>query len=494
MGKLGRLGNSLFQIAAITGIAKRLQREVQFPEWKYEPYFKNHLPHYNLPNPDTVNERQYHYDEDFINNLPDNVNLRGYFQSEKYWKDYEAEIRKLFEFNDAFKEKIKQRFTSALSGKTLAISVRRGDFVDNNNYYQIPVDYYLQAYYKYFGSDYNVIIFSDDMRYCKLHFSCLPNVYFAEGSDIDQLCLMSMCENHIVSNSTFSWWGAYLSGSKNVIRPIMVFGPSQPLDDSDYWINEWKVYEPVKYDLTNTTFIIPVFNDHRDRRHNLLLTVAFLLKHFNTNIIIGEQGGRAFEYFNDYSGVKYVQFTYEQWHRTKMINDMCKMAKTPITVNWDCDNMIAPAQIIEAVKAIEKGADIAYPFDGNVYRVHRHVFPQVAKTLDVDSIDLSKCRHTAHSSVGHCLLMNNKSFLKAGGENEKFISWGPEDSERYDRFNTLGLKVVRIKGAVFHMDHYVGPTSSGRHEHFRNNIREHNKVKEMKKAELEQYISTWHNE
>lgn len=490
LGKNGRFGNQLFQIASVLGIAKKYNTPAIFPDWPYSIYFKSEFPKGKIEG-QLIHERTYNYDDEILNvyDLTNNYNLRGFYQSAKYW--IEEDIRKQFEFHDHFKEQVIKRYSEALSGKTLAISVRRGDFVGNDNYFQISINYYLQAYYKYFGSDYNVIIFSDDMRYCKMHFSCLPNVYFAEGTDIEQLCLMSMCENFIISNSTFSWWGAYLSGSKNVIRPVKVFGPRQPLDDSDYWLKEWKVFEPVKYDLTNTTFVIPVYFDHRDRKHNLLLNVAFLLHHFDTNIIIGEQGGREFEFMSEYN-IKYVQFTYEQWHRTKMINEMVKMSKTPFSVNWDCDNMIAPAQIIEAVKALESGADIVYPFDGNIYRVYRYMFPEVAKTLDISSIDMSKCNHTGYSSVGHVVLMNSKRFLEAGGENEKFISWGPEDSERYDRFNTLELKVKRIKGPVFHMDHYIGNTSSGRHPYFRRNIDEHNKIKAMKKPELENYIKTWH--
>lgn len=491
LGKLGNLGNQLFEIASCIGIANKKSTAAVFPEWKYSQYFKNELPAGTPDNCIQFKEKHYHYAELSINPA-NNYNLHGYFQSEKYWKHCEAEIRKQFEFNEDFKERIKQKFAPALNGKTLAISVRRGDFVDNHNYYQVPLSYYLNAYYEFFGSSYNVIIFSDDMRYCRLHFSALPNVYFADGADIEQLCLMSMCENHILSNSTFSWWGAYLSGNKNVVRPVKSLGPLQPFNEGDYWIDTWQIYEPKKYDLTNTTFVIPVFNDHLDRKHNLMLTVAFLLKYFDTNIIIGEQGGRAFEFMNDYSNCRYVQFAYPEWHRTKMINEMCKMAKTPVTVNWDCDNMLSPSQIIEAVKAIEDGTDIVYPFDGNVYRVPRFMFNEVAKTLDISSIDLSKCRHPTSSSVGHCLLMNNKTFLQVGGENEKFISWGPEDSERYDRFNILGLNVKRIVGAVFHMDHYIGETSSGKHPFFRQNVDEHKKVKRMKRPELEEYIKTWH--
>lgn len=494
LGSVGRLGNHLFQIASVIGIAEELKTEAGFPSWKYEPYFEKPLPHYFFPNVTQLKESSYHHDTSFLNGIDPkkNYDIWGYLQSERYWKNSGEKVRQQFAFKPEFKETIRKRYEKIFEKPTLAISVRRGDFVNNSNYYQIPLTYYLYAYYQHFGSDYNVIVFSDDFKYCKFHFKAIPNVVFADDlKDIEQLCLMSMCENHIISNSTFSWWGAYLSGSKNVIRPVKNLAGEleKTSDEKDYWLKEWKVFEPGRYDLTNVTFVIPVYHDHEHRRQNLLLAVAFLLRHFKTNIIIGEQGGGEYQFLQ--SWCDYLQFSYKEWHRTRMINKMCLLAKTNIVVNWDCDNMLSPVQIIEAAKAIANGADIVYPFDGNVYRVPRYLFGKVVKSLDAFDIDTNQCRHPTDSSVGHGLFMNKESFIAAGMENENFISWGPEDSERYDRFNILGLKVQRIKGAIYHMDHYIGETSSSTNQFFATNRDEHNKVKLMDKPELESYIKTW---
>lgn len=493
LGKVGRLGNQLFQIASAIGIAEKFKTKAAFPAWKYEQYFDKPLNRIDTPNAIAVKETSYHYNPAFLDSVQadKNYDIAGYLQSEKYWKHAEDLVRSQFTFKATLKENVRNKFTDAFTKPTLAISVRRGDFIGNPNYYQIPLTYYLYAYYELFGSDYSVIIFSDDIKYCKLHFSAIPNVFFAEGlSDIEQLYLMSMCENFIISNSTFSWWGAYLSGSKNVIRPVknMDGELGKVNDEKDYWQKAWLIYEPGKYDLTNTTFVIPVYYDHPNRRHNLMLTIAWLLKHFDTNIIVGEQGN-AFEWLKPWCN--YVRFDYKEWHRTKMINEMCRMAKTPVVVNWDADNMLAPAQIIEAVNAVADGADIVYPFDGNVFRVPRYLFAEVARTLDISGINTDHCRHPSSSSVGHAVVMNRKSFIDAGMENEKFISWGPEDSERYDRYNTLGLKVQRINGAVYHMDHYCGETSSSQNKFFLANMAEHRKVKNMSKEQLKSYIKTW---
>lgn len=491
LGSIGNLGNHLFQIASTIGISEKIGTQASFPNWKYERYFKNPLPHFNITNAVKISELVYHYDERFISRLSPDINydLKGWFQTEKYWN--KETILKQFEFDETFKAEVKEKYIHVFNRKTLAISVRRGDFVNNPNYFQIPVTYYLNAYYKHFGNDYNVIIFSDDFAWCKTHFRALPNVYFAEAlTPIEQLCLMSLCENHIISNSTFSWWGAYLSQSTNVIRPERNLSGKLAKDNSekDYWQPEWEVFKDYKIDLTDTTFIIPVFYDHLDRKLNFMLTLNFILEHFDTNIIIGEQGGSEFASFKDHA--YYIKFGYDVFHRTRMINVMAKEAKTPILINWDCDNICAPAQIAEAVNKIRNGVDISYPFDGTVMRTPRFCFKDVSDTLDVFSISEKLCSRK-QSSVGHAVVMNKKSFIAAGMENENFVSWGPEDSERFNRYHILGLSVQRIPGAMYHMDHFVGENSSTKNNFFKANEKEFLNVATRSKKQLEEYINSW---
>ncbi len=494
LGSLGRLGNQLFQIASTIGIAEKMGTEARlavFPEWRYDKYFKHSLPKGAISNAIKVTEKEYYFHPEFLELDPkNNYDLFGYLQSEKYWKDSKDKVLQQLEFDDTLKATIYKLYKTALEKPHVAISIRRGDFVNNPNYFQLPITYYLNAYVSHFGAEYNVIIFSDDIKYCKAHFRAIPNVYYADLNDIEQLCLMSMCKNHIISNSTFSWWGAYLSQSKNVFRPEKNFAGELAKINSerDYWPEEWKVFKNYQIDLSDVTFIIPVYYDHNDRMQNLMLTLAFLNTFFKTNIIIGEQGGNQFEHLSDYAD--YIRYEYPSFHRTKMINEMAKKATTPIVVNWDCDNVCTPAQIYESVRAIREGVDIAYPFDGTVFRVPRFCFQSISETLDVCSIDDRLCS-VKHSSVGHAVFMNKESFIKAGMENENFISWGPEDSERYNRYNILGLNVQRIQGGIYHMDHYVGENSSNANKYFRDNEREFMKIATRNKVQLQQLIKTW---
>src|SRR6478736_6101541 len=165
LGSLGRLGNSLFQIASITGIAEKIGTQATFPYWKYNQYLKNPLPTGKLTNPAKINEVVYHYDEKLVSRLTPEVDydLFGYFQSEKYWN--KETILKQFEFADTLRQELAVKYGHFLYKKNVAISVRRGDFVNNPNYFQLPINYYLNAYYRHFGAEYNVIIFSDDFEY-----------------------------------------------------------------------------------------------------------------------------------------------------------------------------------------------------------------------------------------------------------------------------------------------------------------------------------------
>jgi hypothetical protein len=89
-------------------------------------------------------------------------------------------------------------------------------------------------------NDSSFIIVSDDLDWCKLHFYG-DNIFFSDfTNDIDDLYLMMMCNNKIMSNSSFSWWGVYLSDfDGKVITPKIWFGPEGPQDTQDIYNKNW---------------------------------------------------------------------------------------------------------------------------------------------------------------------------------------------------------------------------------------------------------------
>lgn len=500
----GRLGNHLFQIASTIGLGLKYGHDRTFPDWPYNQYFEKPLPTGGRFEAWELPEKAFTFqEEDKLKDRTENFDVDGWRQSEKYWEGQEWYIRSQFTFTRELQKKVRQRFRKALSRPAIAISVRRGDFVGNPNYYQLPVRYYLLALFEGIPDweQHNVIIFSDDLAWCRIHFEGVPGISFAEGTDIEQLCLMSMCQHFIISNSTFSWWGAWL-GEKDgsiVIRPARNFaGPlAAQNSEQDYWPARWKIqaHEHKRLNLKDVTFTIPVFVDHRHRTENVNLCVAMLQEDFDTNIVVGEQGKPTLQKLG--SVCRYHFFTGMQWmHRTKMLNDMARCASTPIVVNWDADVFIPPAQLWLAAERIRKGEDMVYPYDGRFARVPRVWFPQLHKSKDLGIFQDTQFtgkhgKPLPTTSVGGAIFFNLENFLLAGGENEYMVSFGPEDWERNYRFNTLGYTVTRVGGALYHLDHWCGPNSSSRNPYFKHNHDELDKIRAMSEEELVAYVTAW---
>lgn len=503
----GNLGNRLFQVASCQGIAKRAGHDFVAGIWEYADYFDNELSYGVLPkNANIIKEPFYHY----CSELPihhENYILDGYFQSAKYWGD-----KKPFTFKQKFINECLAKIC-VFDKPVIAISVRRGDYVDNPCYELLPASYYYHALLEYFPDfkNYNIIFFSDDIGYCKVQFECLPNAFFAEGfSPIEQLCLMAQCQHFIIANSTFSWWGAYLGENENskIIRPCYLFtGKLSGNDTKDFWPERWTAFDhkDKRLDMRDTTFTIPVFYDHPDRKQNADLSICMLQREIDTHIIVGEKVGPdefpAFEYFSKWC--RYVKFDYKNFHRTRMLNEMALMAETPIIVNWDCDSFVSPLQLWLTVQAIREGAAMIYPYDGRSARVPREAwFKKVEKYLDIGifsdteftgkrSIDGKSSKPLPVNSVGHAVFFNKEAFIDGGMENEYMISFGPEDAERWNRFNALGFRVERIRGCMYHMDHWCGPDSSSRNPYFEKNHRELDKILAMNAEQLRTYVDSW---
>lgn len=510
-GRHGRLGNQLFQYAAAMGIANKLRRKLILPPWEFADYFEAQYPGGALPDVRAeVAEKLFEYDPNYIarvKNVPI-ADLFGYFQTEKYWSDSKDAIKNQLIFKKEIINQLRRKQYAAFKKQTIAIHMRRGDYVGNKNYELLPAHYYILALFEHFPNwqEYNIIVFGDDMGYCKLHFDCLPNVFFAEGnSPIEDIALMTQCNHFIIANSSFSFWGAYLGEKKGtkIVRPSKHFaGPLLEMCQTtkDFYPAHWIEfdYKGKKIDLTDTTFTIPVAFDHKDRKRNLDLIVCMLQHCFNTTIIIAEQGGTHFEYMGKFPGVHYFSMTQMKvFHRTKLLNIMAgpEWCKTPYVANWDADVMVPPLQLWLTVQALRKGADMAYPYARNFARVPRLPwFEKLEKYIDIGIFGDTKFNGMNNNepvSFGGAVLYNVIEYWAGGGENENFVSFGPEDAERFYRFSKLGYNIYRTPGTLYHINHYVGTNSSNRHAHVNSNRAEWAKVQELSKAELDEYVHDW---
>ena len=242
LGRMGRFANQMFQYAALKGIARNTGVDFCIPyhdqpvddglgnmvrselfdsfDMKVNTGFLNngHAP--------SVKERFFHFDEELFKLCPDHVSLIGYFQSEKYFKHIEDEIREDFTFKDEILNPCKEMIASV--DNPIALHVRRTDYITNSvNHPPCTLDYY-EAALKHFDDDRNVIVFSDDPAWCsEQELFSDDRFMISENTDnrVD-LCLMTLCNDFIIANSSFSWWGAWLSSNKDkkVIAPLRWFG------------------------------------------------------------------------------------------------------------------------------------------------------------------------------------------------------------------------------------------------------------------------------
>jgi hypothetical protein len=255
LGLDGRLGNTCFQIAATVTYALDNNKFFGF-NWSYSDSFQS-FPKINSGNIFNIyKEPNFHYNK--IPFIEGNVELQGFFQSEKYFEKHSEVIKSLFTFNKDIKEKCYKILEPLIkqNQKIVSIHMRFGDYVNNPFYAQLSeTDYYRLAINEiYLESDIHDIpplflVFSDDRVRAEAAMfklaedkNCLLANYMVinNTSEIEDLCLMTLCDKNIIANSSFSWFGAYLSGNKHIISPSSWFGSSVNLDTKDLIPSSWK--------------------------------------------------------------------------------------------------------------------------------------------------------------------------------------------------------------------------------------------------------------
>jgi len=257
----GQLGNQLFIVAATVSLAIDHNCEALFPDFnirnrdRLEENYRNVFWRLNRTHP--KKKPKFFYEETYFHYCPINyqpmMRLKGYFQSEKYFLNHRDEILKLFEPSPQIVQYLREKYGQLLdSAKTVSVHIRTycADLLNNpriHEYYPFPgKEYYERAIYM-FPEDSLFLVCSDDILWCKENLSDLGrNIIFIEGEKhYHDLYLMSMCQHNIISNSSFSWWAAYLNPNpdKIVVVPAVWFGEgfSPRIDESDLRPESWVV-------------------------------------------------------------------------------------------------------------------------------------------------------------------------------------------------------------------------------------------------------------
>lgn len=276
---VGGLGNQMFQYAAAKALSLRLDiplgLDTFFVETKEHPHQLSNfnikyemIPRKFLPPrknsnyiywklwklgivpPKIFHQNGLRYDPQ-INQAKKNTYLIGYWQSEKFFLDYKNEIRSDFTFNIPLTGKNLEIHQEILeTPSSISLHIRRGDYLSVKNFAihgSCSQFYYQNAVTRISASCSNtptIFVFSDEPSWVsenlKLSYPVKIIGHNLPDKGIEDLRLMTICDHHVIANSTFSWWGAWLSKSENglVVAPSRWFTSSK-LSNPDIYCDHW---------------------------------------------------------------------------------------------------------------------------------------------------------------------------------------------------------------------------------------------------------------
>jgi len=254
---MGGLGNQLFQIAHALCQGWKHNREVSFfpSSWtpgqgrSVENYFNNVFRNINfskdLKGFETVYEGPFEYSE--VNPLPGNTSFHGYYQSSKNWFGFDEKLRELFQPTEEIENEFLEKYPQLKLPDTLSLHVRRSEYLQFPEIHPTISIEYIQKALESIGGYSTVFLFTDEesrwpgSRDFVTKNIDLPNIIFVEETeDWKEFWLMGLCQNHIISNSTFSWWATFLNTnkSKKIVSPSTWFGPKGP-NAKDIFEKSW---------------------------------------------------------------------------------------------------------------------------------------------------------------------------------------------------------------------------------------------------------------
>lgn len=245
------------------------------------------------------------------------------------------------------------------------------------------------------------------------------------------------------------------------------------------------------------TFVIPIRIDSEERMRNLRYVVKYL-NNLNCKIIILEADFEQKVIEKDFECANleyhYIRDNNKCFYRTHYINQLLKMAKTKVVSVWDADLIVAKEQIFEAYyNIVEKNCLMTYPYNGDFVFMNPNMTNRFIERNNCTYYSDTKFDYVEKNFCGGAFFVNRENYLSCGGENERFVGWGPEDVERLKRITILGEDVKwTTSGRAYHLFH-----PRNRNSTFYNRTKKCNaeaeliKVCSMDKVELCEYIKNW---
>lgn len=163
-----------------------------------------------------------------LTKIENNVLYKGFFQSEEYFKEFEEDIKKLFEIRPQYKKIFFDQKKHLLDKKSIVLHLRRTDYSNYGNEALGGADLTLpKNYYKTCLSLikdvhlYNVIFVSDDIEFARKEFGNNANYFYENNDPITDFQLLLNASVLVIANSSYSWWAAWLNSKadKTVYAP-----------------------------------------------------------------------------------------------------------------------------------------------------------------------------------------------------------------------------------------------------------------------------------
>tara|TARA_Y100000310_G_scaffold121477_1_gene120257 strand:+ start:3808 stop:4608 length:801 start_codon:yes stop_codon:yes gene_type:complete len=257
LGKNGRIGNQMFQYATLFALGKNRQIDIGIPSTATEVFkdtsrslsITEAFPNLSAKKIDNIEAEGQYQEESFLFSpnlflLMDNCDIHGYFQSPFYFSKFQEELREEFQFSKNIDSIAQEKIDDIRSPDSLvcALHFRRSDYLEFPNFHtNLEAEYYNHAVSIMLDKfpDIKFVAFSDDAEW--LQETLPPDILPSTGENqFEDMCMMTKCDAHIIANSSFSWWAAWLSTSTNlVIAPQRWFGPEGPKDWSTIYPPGW---------------------------------------------------------------------------------------------------------------------------------------------------------------------------------------------------------------------------------------------------------------
>lgn len=202
------------------------------------------------------------------------------------------------------------------------------------------------------------------------------------------------------------------------------------------------------------SIVIPLRIDSLEREENLRCVLSYLLQLSFVYIDIIEADSRQHFHCPIHDRIHY-HFILDNdivFYRTHYLNILLRNAKNPVVGIWDTDILVFSDQLIKAIELIENGYVLSFPYNGEFRVLNANESIRVRDDFKILKLS-SGISLMRRPSVGGAFLVNKEKYLLAGGENEGFYGWGPEDVERVKRLEILELPIARVEGPCYHLHH-----------------------------------------